>query len=85
MPGYEILGYTGSWLTDDAIHCRAMGVTDRYMLYIDHIPLERQPGRDEPLPRRGRPHRLQRRGTQDRFALRLLGDRRGARSSRQSS
>ncbi len=39
MPGYEILGYDGSWLTDDAIHCRAMGVTDRYMLYIDHIPL----------------------------------------------
>ncbi len=39
MPGYEILGYTGSWLTDDAIHCRAMGVTDRYMLYVDHVPL----------------------------------------------
>ncbi len=39
MPGYEILGYTGSWLTDDAIHCRAMGITDRYMLHIDHIPL----------------------------------------------
>ncbi len=39
MPGYEILGYTGSWLTDDAIHCRAMGITDRYMLYIDHVPL----------------------------------------------
>jgi agmatine/peptidylarginine deiminase len=38
MPGYEILGYTGSWLTDDAIHCRAMGVTDRYMLEIDHTP-----------------------------------------------
>ena len=39
MPGYEVLGYTGSWLSDDAIHCRAMGVTDRYMLYIDHVPL----------------------------------------------
>ncbi|MCK5407424.1 MAG: agmatine deiminase family protein, partial [Candidatus Krumholzibacteria bacterium] len=26
MPGYEVLGYTGSWLSDDAIHCRAMGV-----------------------------------------------------------
>ncbi len=39
MPGYEILGYTGAWLTDDAIHCRAMGVTDRYMLHIDHVPL----------------------------------------------
>jgi len=43
MPGYEILGYTGSWLTDDAIHCRAMGVTDRYMLYIDHVPLPDSP------------------------------------------
>ncbi len=39
MPGYEILGFDGAWLTDDAIHCRAMGITDRYMLYIDHIPL----------------------------------------------
>lgn len=43
MPGYEILGYTGSWLTDDAIHCRAMGVTDRYMLYVDHVPLPNNP------------------------------------------
>jgi len=43
MPGYEVLGYTGSWLTDDAIHCRAMGVTDRYMLYIDHVPLDDSP------------------------------------------
>jgi agmatine/peptidylarginine deiminase len=39
MPGYEVLGYTGSWLSDDAIHCRAMGVTDRYMLHLDHVPL----------------------------------------------
>ncbi len=39
MPGYEVLGYSGSWLSDDAIHCRAMGVTDRYMLEIDHVPL----------------------------------------------
>jgi agmatine/peptidylarginine deiminase len=43
MPGYEVLGYSGSWLTDDAIHCRAMGVTDRYMLYIDHVPLPDSP------------------------------------------
>ncbi|MBN2227587.1 MAG: agmatine deiminase family protein [candidate division Zixibacteria bacterium] len=39
MPGYEILGFTGSWLDDDAIHCRTMGVPDRYMLFIDHDPL----------------------------------------------
>lgn len=39
MPGYEVLGFTGSWLDDDAIHCRAMGVPDREMLYVDHVPL----------------------------------------------
>jgi agmatine deiminase len=43
MPGYEVLGYSGSWLSDDAIHCRAMGVTDPYMLYIDHVPLSDNP------------------------------------------
>lgn len=48
MPGYEVLGYTGSWLTDDAIHCRAMGVTDRYMLWIDHIPLNDSPDETDP-------------------------------------
>jgi len=39
MPGYEVLGFTGSWLSDDAIHCRAMGISDRNMMYVDHIPL----------------------------------------------
>jgi agmatine deiminase len=39
MPGYEILGFTGSWESTDAIHCRAMGITDRHMLYIEHTPL----------------------------------------------
>lgn len=39
MPGYEILGFYGSWYENDAIHCRVMGVTDRYMLFVDHIPL----------------------------------------------
>jgi agmatine deiminase len=39
MPGYEVLGFTGSWVSSDAIHCRAMGITDRYMLYIEHTPL----------------------------------------------
>jgi hypothetical protein len=42
MPGYEVLGFTGSWVSTDAIHCRAMGITDRYMLYIQHIPLQNQ-------------------------------------------
>lgn len=39
MPGYTVLGFTGSWLDDDAIHCRAMGVPDRGMLFIKHVPL----------------------------------------------
>jgi hypothetical protein len=39
MPGYEVIGFDGSWLSDDAIHCRAKGIMDRYMLYIDHTPL----------------------------------------------
>ncbi len=38
-PGYEVLGFTGSWLSDDALHCRAMGVPDREMLFIRHVPL----------------------------------------------
>lgn len=39
MPGYQILGFNGSWLEDDAIHCRAMGVPDSNMLFIRHVPL----------------------------------------------
>ena len=39
MPGYEVLGFTGSWASTDALHCRAKGISDRYMLYIEHTPL----------------------------------------------
>mgnify|MGYP006278649613 CR=1 FL=1 len=39
MPGYEVIGFTGSWLDDDAIHCRTMGVPDSNMLFIHHVPL----------------------------------------------
>lgn len=39
LPGYEVIGFTGSWQSTDALHCRAMGITDRYMLYIEHVPL----------------------------------------------
>ena len=39
MPGYEVLGFTGSWASNDGLHCRTMGITDRYMLRIVHIPL----------------------------------------------
>jgi len=39
MPGYTVEGYQGSWLSDDAIHCRIMGIHDRYMLRVDTAPL----------------------------------------------
>jgi agmatine/peptidylarginine deiminase len=39
MPGYEVLGFTGSWASTDALHCRTKGVADRGMLYIEHLPL----------------------------------------------
>lgn len=39
MPGHEVLGFTGSWVTTDALHCRVKGIPDRYMLYIEHTPL----------------------------------------------
>jgi agmatine/peptidylarginine deiminase len=35
MPGYEVLGYSGSWYDDDAIHCRGMGIHDKHMLRVD--------------------------------------------------
>jgi len=40
MPGYEVLGFTGSWYDNDAIHCRTMGVPDMEMLFADHDPLQ---------------------------------------------
>ncbi len=42
MPGYEVLGFTGSWLYDDGLHCRTMGVPDSNMLWIVHVPLPNQ-------------------------------------------
>lgn len=39
MPGYEVLGFTGSWQKTDALHCRTKGIADRNMVYIDHMPL----------------------------------------------
>jgi len=39
MPGYEVLGFTGSWASTDALHCRTKGIPDRHMLYIEHNPL----------------------------------------------
>jgi hypothetical protein len=40
MPGYEVMGFTGTWLSDDAIHCRTMEIPDRYMLVVDTNPLQ---------------------------------------------
>ena len=39
MPGYEIIGLTGSWESTDALHCRTRGIADRGMLYVRHIPI----------------------------------------------
>ena len=39
MPGYEVIGVSGSWETTDALHCRVIGIADRGMLYIEHSPL----------------------------------------------
>lgn len=39
MPGYEVLGFTGSWQSTDALHCRTKGIADIGMLHIRHMPL----------------------------------------------
>lgn len=50
MPGYEVLGFTGTWWTEDALHCRTMGITDREMLYIHHQPLLDRPPMAQGFP-----------------------------------
>jgi hypothetical protein len=40
MPGYEVLGFTGSWQSTDALHCRAKGVGDPGLLYVWSVPLQ---------------------------------------------
>jgi agmatine/peptidylarginine deiminase len=40
MPGYEIVGVMhNTWENTDALHCRAIGIADVGMLYVDHMPL----------------------------------------------
>jgi agmatine deiminase len=40
VPGYEVIGsYYSGWLTDDALHCRAIGIADPGMLRVAHIPI----------------------------------------------
>ena len=51
MPGYEVLGFGPGWGPGNALHCRTMGITDRYMLRITHIPIFDQEnfGQDYPV------------------------------------
>ncbi len=37
-PGYEVLGYSGSWYSDDALHCRTKNAHDVGMLRVEHAP-----------------------------------------------
>jgi hypothetical protein len=39
LPGYQVLGFSGSWQSTDALHCRTKGIVDSQMLYIKHTPL----------------------------------------------
>jgi agmatine/peptidylarginine deiminase len=40
MPGYEVIGVLSSgWVNTDALHCRAMGIADEGMLFVNHMPL----------------------------------------------
>jgi agmatine/peptidylarginine deiminase len=39
LPGYEVLGFGPGWGPGNALNCRTMGITDRYMLRITHIPI----------------------------------------------
>ncbi len=49
MPGYEVIGFSGGWLTDDALHCRVIGITDRYLLRVDHDRVQHAPP-GQPIP-----------------------------------
>ena len=35
MPDYEILGFTGSWQSTDALHCRVKGIPDVSYMQFD--------------------------------------------------
>ena len=39
LPGYEVIGFTGTWESTDALHCRVKGIPDLDMLQIFHKPL----------------------------------------------
>ncbi len=50
LPGYEVLGFTGSWYSTDALHCRTKGVPDFGMLYIYHVPVTDTVSSQEDIP-----------------------------------
>jgi agmatine/peptidylarginine deiminase len=54
MPGYEIIGFTGSWESTDALHCRTRGIPDQGMLYIQHTPVTGTQAAGEPIEIRAR-------------------------------
>ena len=37
LPGYEVIGFNGSWESTDALHCRVKGIPDLKMLQIFHF------------------------------------------------
>jgi agmatine deiminase len=44
MPGYQVLNFVGlpapdSWVSTDALHCRAIGIADLGQLYMRHVPV----------------------------------------------
>ena len=40
VPGYDVRGYVyNGFITDDALHCRAMGIMDKQMLRVAHVPV----------------------------------------------
>ncbi|MFA7330701.1 MAG: agmatine deiminase family protein [Candidatus Delongbacteria bacterium] len=49
LPGYEVLGFTGSWESTDALHCRAKGLADPGLLHIHHVPAPAEVAAWEPL------------------------------------
>ena len=40
MNGYEVIGFTGSWESTDALHCRIKGIPDLNLLQIFHEPID---------------------------------------------
>ncbi|MBD3237452.1 MAG: T9SS type A sorting domain-containing protein [Candidatus Eisenbacteria bacterium] len=40
LPGFEVLGFTGSWYSTDALHCRTRGVADPEWLAVWSVPLQ---------------------------------------------